>query len=92
MKKGIVLYLNSLNIGDDIQGYAAACLVGDDFEVIDRESLDAPDTEEPAARGNRLADVVRTSPFVSVSDSFIVTAPFRVSWGVVIRVLLITTF
>ncbi len=47
MKKAIVLYLDSLNIGDDIQGYAAAQLAGDHFVVLDREHLDNPDYKEP---------------------------------------------
>ncbi len=47
MKKGIVLYLDSLNIGDDIQGYAASLLAGDDYIILDREHLDAPDYKEP---------------------------------------------
>ena len=47
MKKGIVLYLDSLNIGDDIQGYAASMLAGEDYIVLDREHLDEPDDKEP---------------------------------------------
>ena len=47
MEKGIVLYMDSLNIGDDIQGYAASKLIDDDFEVLDRENLNNPDIKGP---------------------------------------------
>lgn len=47
MKTGVVLYFKSLNIGDDIQGYAASLLAGKNFTVLDREDLDNASHEEP---------------------------------------------
>ena len=48
MKNAVLLYKKSRNIGDDIQGLAALKLLDQpDVEILDRESLSAPGTDEP---------------------------------------------
>lgn len=49
MKYGLVIYKETKNIGDDIQCYAAARLLGRVDVVLDREHLDDIDSQEPVA-------------------------------------------
>lgn len=44
MKKAIIYYKNSDNIGDDIQTYAALKLIGDADYILDREALNIENT------------------------------------------------
>ena len=75
MKKGIVFYHKSVNIGDDIQSLAAYKLLGDEsVELIDRENLDSFESEEKIrllANGWFLHDASRWPPSDSLNPRFI---------------------
>lgn len=73
MKKGVIYYKDTYNIGDDVQTLAAKNILGSDVEYIDREALDSytdPDTKI-LMNGYFMADPTHWPPNPKVDPYFI---------------------